>query len=334
MPIQYKGVTFEHHYVRDHVGVFDVSHMAQIILSGPHSFDFLQKITTNNVAKLFDGKVQYSCMLNANGGIIDDLLVYQINREKYMLVVNAANAEKNMTWITQQNDMKVNVENITQNRGLLAVQGPDSNKLLQKLTHIDLSQIPYYTFKIGEIANCSNVIISNTGYTGSGGFELYVDQSDASTLWEKLFLNNDTIEPIGLAARDTLRLEMGYCLYGNDIDESTTPIEAGLAWIVDINKNFIGRDIIAQQVAQGVERCLVGFCLQERGVPRKDYEIVNAQNKVIGQVTSGSMSPFLKRGIGMGYVSQKEGVLDNDIFIIIRNKKIRAKIVKKPFYEK
>ena len=332
--MQYKGVNFEHNHVRQHVGVFDVSHMAQILIRGKRSFDFIQKITTNDVSKLIDGKVQYSCMLNLNGGIIDDLLVYRFHQDSYMLVVNAANTEKDMNWICAHNDMEVDVVNATPDRGLLAIQGPKTNFLLQKLTDIDLSSIPYYTFKIGEIANCPNVIISNTGYTGSGGFELYVDKSLASTMWKNLFLNNDVLEPIGLAARDTLRLEMGYCLYGNDIDESTTPIEAGLSWIVSKTKKFIGQNVITQQCASGVDVCLVGFVCNEKGIPRKGYQILGSKDNIIGRVTSGSMSPYLQKGFGLGYVNKEESLINNEIFISIRNKKISAQIVKIPFYER
>ena len=334
MPIQYKGVNFEHNHVREHVGVFDVSHMAQILIKGERAFDLIQKITTNELSKLIDGKIQYSCMLNPKGGIIDDLLVYRFDLNSYMLVVNAANTDKDLHWINNCNDMGVDVVNITSERGLLAIQGPKTNSLLQKLTDVDLSSIPYYSFKVGKIANCNNVIISNTGYTGSGGFELYVDKDQASTLWENLFSENDLIEPIGLAARDTLRLEMGYCLYGNDIDETRTPVEAGLSWIVSRKKIFIGSDIVNKQISNGYEQCLVGFVLTERGIPRKGYKIFNHKNTVIGKVTSGSMSPFLKTGFGMGYVHKNESIIDAIVFIGIRDKQVSAKIVKPPFYEK
>ena len=334
MPIQYKGINFEHNHVRDHVGVFDVSHMAQILIKGEGSFDLIQRITTNELSKLIDGKIQYSCMLNPKGGIIDDLLVYRFDLNSYMLVVNAANTDKNIHWINNCNDMEVDVVNITSERGLLAIQGPKTHSLLQQLTDIDLSSIPYYSFKVGKIANCNNVIISNTGYTGSGGFELYVDKDQASTLWENLFSENDSIEPIGLAARDTLRLEMGICLYGNDIDETRTPVEAGLSWIVSRKKVFIGSDVVNKQISNGYDECLVGFVLTERGIPRKGYKIFNHKNIVIGEVTSGSMSPFLKTGFGMGYVNKNDSKIDAIVFIGIRDKKVSAKIVKPPFYEK
>ena len=334
MPIQYKGINFEHNHVRDHVGVFDVSHMAQILIKGEGSFDLIQRITTNELSKLIDGKIQYSCMLNPKGGIIDDLLVYRFDLNSYMLVVNAANTDKDIHWINNCNDMGVDVVNITSERGLLAVQGPKTHSLLQQLTDIDLSSIPYYSFKVGKIANCNNVIISNTGYTGSGGFELYVDKDQASTLWENLFSENDLIEPIGLAARDTLRLEMGYCLYGNDITEETTPVEAGLSWIVKLNTNFIGKRYIVRQIENGFNQKLVGFILQERGVPRQGYEILNVNNQIIGRVTSGTLSPSLNQPIGMGYVITKEASIGNNILVKIRNKLLKAVIVKRPFYAK
>tara|TARA_B100001250_G_scaffold412101_1_gene442434 strand:- start:854 stop:1882 length:1029 start_codon:yes stop_codon:yes gene_type:complete len=334
MPIQYKGVAFEHNHVRNSVGVFDVSHMAQILINGANAFDLIQKITTNNLSKLVDGKIQYSCMLNHNGGIIDDLLVYKLAFDRYMLVVNAANTVKDFNWICLNNSFGVEVLNITEERGLLAIQGPHSEMILQKFTNINLKEIPYYSFKIGQFADCSDVIISNTGYTGSGGFEIYLDKKFAIKIWECLFANNHNLEPIGLAARDTLRLEMGYCLYGNDINDDRSPIEAGLSWIVDMNKEFIGKEIIKRQIELGVKDKLVGFLMEERGIPRKDYEIVNHKGSTIGVVTSGTMSPFFNKGFGMGYIVKEEAFVDNSIFIVIRKKKIKAKIVKPPFYEK
>jgi len=330
MPIQYKGVNFEHNHVREHVGVFDVSHMAQILLKGEKAFDLIQKITTNELSKLIDGKVQYSCMLNADGGIIDDLLVYRFNINSYMLVVNASNTDKDINWIHSCNDMGVEVINITSQRGLLAVQGPKTNAILQKLTDLELSSIPYYSFKIGEFADCQDVIISNTGYTGSGGFEIYLEKKFASKIWNSLFSDNDLLEPIGLAARDTLRLEMGYCLYGNDITESRSPIEAGLSWIVDMKKEFIGKDVIKQHIELGVKEKLIGFLMEERGIPRKDYNILDNQGSVIGVVTSGTISPIFKRGFGMGYILKDYIDPHNPIFIDIRGNKIKAKIVFPP----
>tara|TARA_B100001250_G_scaffold188678_1_gene162099 strand:+ start:5209 stop:6288 length:1080 start_codon:yes stop_codon:yes gene_type:complete len=334
MPIQYKGVNFEHNHVRNNVGVFDVSHMAQILINGVNAFDLIQKITTNDLSKLVDGKVQYSCILNHNGGIIDDLLVYRIKVDSYMLVVNAANTEKDFEWICINNKFGVEILNVTQDRGLLAVQGPKAHIVLQKFTNIDLNNISYYSFRIGEFAGCQDIIISKTGYTGSGGFEIYLDKKFASKIWNSLFVDNDIVEPIGLAARDTLRLEMGYCLYGNDINETRSPIEAGLSWIVDKNKDFIGKPIIDQQFKLGVKQKLVGFIMKERGVPRKDYNILNKQGDCIGVVTSGTLSPSLKIGLGMGYVLTDSAYVDNHIFISIRGKNIKAKIIKTPFYEK
>tara|TARA_Y100000994_G_scaffold175751_1_gene145020 strand:+ start:1280 stop:2359 length:1080 start_codon:yes stop_codon:yes gene_type:complete len=334
MPIQYKGINFEHNHVRNSVGVFDVSHMAQILINGNNAFDLVQKITTNDISKLVDGKVQYSCMLNQDGGIIDDLLVYQIKVNSYMLVVNAANTKKDFDWICLNNTFGLEVVNVTEDRGLLAIQGPKANMILQRLTNIDLNNISYYSFKIGEFAGCQDIIISNTGYTGSGGFELYLDKKFASKIWKSLFINNDILEPIGLAARDTLRLEMGYCLYGNDINESRSPVEAGLSWIVNMKKDFVGKKIIANHIRFGVNEKLVGFLMEEKGVPRKDYNILNESGENIGVVTSGTLSPLLKIGLGMGYVLTDFANVNSIIFIVIRGKKIKAKIVKTPFYEK
>ena len=334
MPIQYKGVIFEHNHVREKLGVFDVSHMSQIMIEGDNAGVFLQRITTNDIFKLKDGKVQYSCMLNEDGGIIDDLLVYRINSTLYMLVVNASNAMKDFDWINSKNDFNLSILDVTPKRGLLALQGPKSKDLLQKLTSIDLNHIPYYSFKIAKLAGCDDVIISNTGYTGSGGFELYMKHTDALNIWESLFQNSNLLEPIGLAARDTLRLEMGYCLYGNDITENTSPIEAQLAWIVKLTKEFIGKKVIEKQLSEGVSKVLIGFILEERGIPRKDYDILNIKEEIIGKVTSGTMSPSLNKAIGMGYVNIEESGLETTIFILIRDKKVRARIVKRPFYEK
>ena len=334
MPIKYKGINFEHKYVRSNVGVFDVSHMAQIVIKGNDASNFLQYITTNDINNLIDGKVQYSCMLNESGGIIDDLLVYRFNEEHYMLVVNASNAEKDFNWICKYNKFGVSIENITNSNGLLAIQGPNALSLLQTLTDINLSEISYYSFVQGSIAGCSDIIISNTGYTGSGGFELYIDIKQAPKLWDKIFQSSQELEPIGLAARDTLRLEMGYCLYGNDINENYSPIEAGLSWIVKCNKDFIGKDFIINQIQEGAKNSLIGFVMLDKGIPRKDYKIFNKQNVEIGVVTSGTMSPSLEKAIGMGYIIKSESSLNNELFISIRDKKIKAKIIKKPFYEK
>ena len=334
MPIQYKGVIYEHNTVRSNVGVFDVSHMCQIMIKGEFAIDLVQKITTNDAEKLNDGDVQYSCMLNENGGIIDDLLVYKISSNLFMLVVNASNAKKDFDWISSFNEYNLSIKDITHQRGLLAVQGPNALQLLQNLTSLPLDSISYYKFKIGLFADCNDVIISRTGYTGAGGFELYIQQEDAEKVWNKIFDLQENIEPIGLAARDTLRLEMGYCLYGNDITENTTPIEAGLSWIVKTNKNFIGKNRIVNQIANGVSKKLVGFILQEKGIPRKDYEILDVNNNIIGNVTSGTMSPSLNQAIGMGYIITSQSYFGNNILIKIRNKTLKAIIIKLPFYEK
>jgi len=333
MPIQYKGINFEHNYVRTSAGLFDVSHMAQIIIKGVNAFDLVQKITTNNILKLHNGKIQYSCMLNFEGGILDDLLIYQFSKEKYMLVVNASNAKKDFDWISSQNDLDVEIINTTASKGLLAIQGPDSIHILQKITNINLENIPSYSFQIGSVANCPDVIVSKTGYTGSGGLELCLDKEWASEIWKNLFSKNSILEPIGLAARDTLRLEMGYCLYGNDISESRTPLEAGLSWIVDMQKEFIGKDKLISKMREGIKDKLVGFLLEEKGVPRQGYDIFNKKGQVIGVVTSGTMSPSLNQGIGMGYVLNTEAFIDNIVYIGVRDKKLSAKIVKPPFYE-
>lgn len=334
MPIQYKGVIYEHHHVRSNVGVFDVSHMCQIMIRGDFAFDLVQKTTTNDVARLKDGGVQYSCMLNDNAGIIDDLLVYRIASNHYMLVVNASNAEKDFNWLCINNDFNVSIQNVTKDKGLLAVQGPNAQKLLQYLTPVNLESIAYYKFKIGVFADCEDIIISNTGYTGAGGFELYMNKEDCEQIWNQLFSTSIDLEPIGLAARDTLRLEMGYCLYGNDISEETSPIEAGLSWIVKLNKNFIGKKNVSQQLSKGVGRKLIAFILIDKGIPRQGYKIFNSDNKLIGEVTSGTMSPSLNKSIGMGYVLLSEAFEGNKIFLAIRNKQIKAIVVNRPFYAK
>ncbi len=337
MPIEYTGVTDEHLTVRKGVGVFDVSHMGEIWVKGPKAFDFVQKVTTNDVAKLTPGDAQYSCFPNGKGGIVDDLIVYHYEDQKYMLVVNAANIEKDWNWLNEQNTEGAELENASDTIAQLAVQGPLATKVLQKLTDINLSEIKFYTFVTGKFAGVDEVIISATGYTGSGGFELYMYNSDADKIWNAVFEagKDEGIKPIGLAARDTLRLEMGYCLYGNDIDDTTSPIEAGLGWItkfVDGN-NFIDRDFLAKQKEAPIVRRLKGFEMVERGIPRKGYEIVNAEGEKIGVVTSGTMSPSLKKGIGMGYVNAGYLKVDTEIFIKIRNKNVKAKIVKLPFYK-
>lgn len=335
MPIEYSGITNEHMTVRNGVGVFDVSHMGEFWVKGPKAFDLVQKVTSNDVAALEIGQAQYSCFPNGKGGIVDDLLVYKYEDEKYLLVVNASNIDKDWAWVNEQNTMEADVENASDAISQLAIQGPKATAVLQKITDINLSEIKYYTFVTGKIGGVEDVIISNTGYTGSGGFELYMYNKDADQLWNTIFEagQDEGILPIGLGARDTLRLEKGFCLYGNDIDDTTSPIEAGLGWITKFNdqNNFVDKDTLLLQKEQGVERRLRGFVLLERGIPRKDYEIVNENDEVIGRVTSGTMSPILQKGIGMGYVNSAYAKLDSEIYIKIRNRKLKAKVVKLPF---
>ncbi len=335
MPVQYEGVNIEHETVRNGVGVFDVSHMGEFYLKGKHALDLIQKLTSNDASVLVDGKVQYSCLPNNEGGIVDDLLVYRINEEEYLLVVNASNIEKDWNWISKLNDMGVEMINKSDDFSLFAVQGPDTIKALQSLTSIDLAEMKYYTFDIGDFANVSNVIVSATGYTGSGGFELYVKNKDAEAVWNAIFKAGEQfgINPIGLAARDTLRLEMGFCLYGNDINDTTSPIEAGLGWITKFTKEFINSEVLKSQKENGVTKKLVAFELTEKGIPRQHYNILNAEGSKIGEVTSGTMSPSLKKGIGLGYVIKEYAKRDTNIFIKVRKKAIPAKIVQLPFYK-
>jgi len=336
MPIQYEGVNAEHATVREHVGVFDVSHMGEFLIHGAGALDLIQKVTTNNAAKLNIGDAQYSCMPNNDGGIVDDLLVYRINVETYLLVVNASNIEKDWNWITAQNDSDVVMRNISDDYSLLAIQGPKAVAAMQSLTSENLSEIKFYTFKVGDFAGIDNVIISATGYTGSGGFEIYCKNSEIEQIWNKVFEAGAdfNIKPIGLAARDTLRLEMGYCLYGNDINDTTSPLEAGLGWITKFKSDFTNSDFLKTQKETGVSKKLVGFELIDRGVPRKDYEIVDAEGKAIGIVTSGTMGPTVKKGIGMGYVSSEFSKVGSEIFIQVRKKQLKAQVVKLPFYKK
>jgi aminomethyltransferase len=335
MPIEYSGITNEHMAVRNSVGVFDVSHMGEFWVKGPNALDFVQKVTSNDANILTVGRAQYSCFPNGKGGIVDDLLVYCYEDEKYLLVVNAANIDKDWAWCNSQNTMGAELENASDSISQLAIQGPDAIKVLQKLTDINLSDIPYYSFVTGAIAGAENVIISNTGYTGAGGFELYMYNDDAVKIWKAVFEAGEEygILPIGLGARDTLRLEKGFCLYGNDIDDTTSPIEAGLGWITKFtdNKDFIDKEYLLKQKEEGVSRRLRGFVLEERGIPRHGYELVNENDETIGEVTSGGMSPILKKGIGLGYVNKGYAKFETEIYIKIRNKKIKAKIVKLPF---
>jgi aminomethyltransferase len=333
MPVQYSGINIEHETVRNGVGVFDVSHMGEFILKGEGALDLIQRVCSNDASTLFDGKVQYSCLPNEQGGIVDDLLVYRINEKAYMLVVNASNIEKDWEWISKYNNAGVEMKNISDQTSLLAVQGPKAAEALQSLTDVDLAEMDYYTFKKGVFAGIENVLISATGYTGAGGFELYFDKKDSVHIWNEVFKAGEAsgIKPIGLAARDTLRLEMGFCLYGNDIDDSTSPIEAGLGWITKFSKSFINSENLAAQKQNGVERKLVGFEMIERGIPRHDYEIVDITGTVIGKVTSGTQSPSLQKGIGMGYVKTSFSKVGTEIFIKIRDNIVLARVVKMPF---
>ena len=335
MPIEYSGIIDEHLTVCQGVGVFDVSHMGEFWVKGPEALAFLQKVTSNNVAVLTPGKIQYTCFPNDKGGIVDDLLVYQYEPEKYMLVVNAANIEKDWDWCVSHNTEGAELENASDHMAQLAVQGPKAILALQKLTDIDLASIPYYTFKVGKFAGEENVIISNTGYTGAGGFELYFYPNVADTIWKAVFEAGEEfdIKPIGLGARDTLRLEMGFCLYGNDLDDTTSPIEAGLGWITKFieGKEFINRPMLEKQKAEGVTRKLVGFEMVDRGIPRHGYELVNSDGEKIGIVTSGTMSPTRKIGIGMGYVKPEYSKADTEICIDVRGRKLKAVVVKPPF---
>tara|TARA_B100001093_G_C26786765_1_gene997032 strand:+ start:559 stop:1641 length:1083 start_codon:yes stop_codon:yes gene_type:complete len=336
MPVQYEGVTIEHETVRNGVGVFDVSHMGEFILKGENALALIQKFSSNDASKLFNGKAQYSCMPNGKGGIIDDLIIYQINENEFFLVVNASNIQKDWDWISSHNDLGVEMSNVSDDYSLLAIQGPDAAKAMQSLTQVDLSNMTYYTFEHNRFAGIDNVMISATGYTGSGGFEIYVRNEDANALWDKVFEAGKAfnIKPIGLAARDTLRLEMGFCLYGNDINDETSPLEAGLGWITKFTKDFVDSEFLKKQKEEGVNKKLVAFEMIDRGIPRKEYEIFDADSNCIGIVTSGTMSPSLKMGIGLGYVNLPLNKVDTEIFIAVRNKMLKAKVVKLPFYKK
>ena len=336
MPILYEGVNAEHETVRNAVGVFDVSHMGEFLLTGPNALALIQKVTSNDAATLTIGRAQYSCLPNADGGIVDDLLVYKMKEEQYLLVVNASNIDKDWEWISSHNDLGVDMKNLSDDYSLLAIQGPKAVGAMQSLTSVDLASIAYYHFEVGDFAGIANVIISATGYTGSGGFEIYCKNDEVEQIWNKVFEAGAAfgIKPIGLAARDTLRLEMGFCLYGNDINDTTSPLEAGLGWITKFNKDFVNAANLKEQKEKGVSRKLVAFEMQERAVPRHDYEIVNAEGIVIGIVTSGTMSPSMNKGIGLGYVTTENSTVDSDIFIRIRKNDVPAKVVKLPFYKK
>ncbi len=336
MPISYSGINDEHNAVRKNAGVFDVSHMGEFILKGENALDLIQRATTNDASKLTSGKAQYSCLPNDDGGLVDDLLVYCVEENNvYMLVVNASNIEKDWNRISQFNDKNVEMHNISDKTCLLAVQGPDATKIIQPLTEMDVLNMKYYTFGKGTLAGVKNVLISATGYTGAGGVEIYFEDKDeaADVIWNAIFESGKQygIKPIGLGARDTLRLEMGYCLYGNDIDDTTSPIEAGLAWVTKFNKSFPSSAIFEKQKKEGVKRKLVGFEMVDKGIPRHDYPINNSTGKSIGKVTSGTQLPGLGKAIGMGYVETGFADLDTEIFIGIRDKQLRAKVVKFPF---
>lgn len=335
MPVQYVGINAEHDTVRKGVGVFDVSHMGEFILKGEKALDLIQRVTSNDASKLYDGKVQYSCLPNEDGGIVDDLLVYKIDEKTYMLVVNASNIEKDWNWISKYNTEGVDMKDISDRTSLLAVQGPKAADALQSLTDIDLGSMEYYTFKKGTFAGIDNVVVSATGYTGAGGFEIYFDNEHAEFIWAEVFKAGEPfgIKPIGLAARDTLRLEMGFCLYGNDIDDTTSPLEAGLGWVTKFTKDFTNSAALQQQKQAGVERKLIGFEMIDRGIPRHDYEIVDADGNVIGKVTSGTQSPSLQKAIGLGYVKNEFAKEGSEIYILIRDNKVKAQVVKPPFYK-
>jgi len=335
MPVTYEGINAEHATVRNGVGVFDVSHMGEFILKGENALDLIQRVTSNDASKLHDGKVQYSCLPNKDGGIVDDLLVYRIDDKTYMLVVNASNIEKDWNWIKQFNTQGVEMHNISDQTSLLAIQGPKAADALQSLTDVNLAAMEYYTFVKGTFAGIENVVISATGYTGAGGFEIYFENQYADQIWDAIFEAGkaQNIKPIGLGARDTLRLEMGFCLYGNDIDDTTSPIEAGLGWITKFSKPFTNSEALQAQKEAGIQKKLVGFEMIDRGIPRHDYEIADAEGNVIGRVTSGTQAPSLQKAIGMGYVAKDFAKEGTEVFINIRNTPIKAKVVKFPFYK-
>ncbi|MRM82454.1 glycine cleavage system aminomethyltransferase GcvT [Riemerella anatipestifer] len=334
MPVQYSGVTEEHFAVREKVGIFDVSHMGQFFIEGAGAKELLQYVTSNNVEALENGKAQYSCLPNGKGGIVDDLIVYKMENQKYFVVVNASNIDKDWQHISKYNEkFGAKMTNASDEISLIAIQGPKALDTLQKLTNTQLADIPYYHFTVGSVDGVADVIISNTGYTGSGGFEIYFKNEYAEQIWDALTKAGEEfgLIPCGLAARDTLRLEKGFCLYGNDIDDTTSPLEAGLGWITKLDTEFVDRNFLAQQKEQGVTRKLVGFEMQEKAIPRHDYPVVDSEGNIIGKVTSGTMSPMKKIGLGLAYVDQPHFKLNSEIFIQIRNKNVPAKVVKIPF---
>ena len=332
MPVRYSSDIEEHMTVRNGVGVFDVSHMGEFTLKGPNALDLIQRVTTNDASKLVDGQAQYSCLPNETGGIVDDLIVYKIKDNDYLLVVNASNIDKDWNWISKFNTKGVDMKNISDNICLFAVQGPKAVGVLQKLTKTDLATIKYYHFAIGEFAGVKDVVMSNTGYTGAGGFEIYVDKAYAEKVWNAIFEagRDENIKPIGLGARDTLRLEMGFCLYGNDIDDTTSPLEGGLGWITKFTKDFTNSGNIKKQKETGVTKKLVGFKMIDKGIPRHDYPIKDSSGNVIGKVTSGTQSPMLGIGIGLGYVSTPNANVGTEIFIEVRGKGLKAVVSKMP----
>jgi aminomethyltransferase len=333
MPVQYSGLTQEHLAVRNAAGLFDVSHMGEFFVKGPEAEAFVQYVTSNDVSKLTIGKIQYSCLPNAKGGIVDDLLVYKLNDDEFLLVVNASNLEKDFNWIQSHNRFDATLTDRSDQMSLLALQGPKANAILAELTAVDLGDIPYYNFKLGDVAGIQNVIISNTGYTGAGGFELYIANEDARKLWNAVMEVGESygMLPAGLGARDTLRLEKGFCLYGNDIDDTTSPLEAGLGWVTKLNTEFVGRDKIADLKERGIQHRLVGFEMIDRGIPRQGYPILNAEGETIGEVTSGTQSPSLNKAIGMGYVEVAYKSPETEVYIQVRKKQLKARVVKTPF---
>ena len=336
MPVQYEGVNIEHDTVRNGVGVFDVSHMGLFKISGPNALALVQKVTSNDASTLTNGKAQYSYFPNDNGGVVDDIITYKVSDEEYLMVVNASNIDKDWNWVSSKNDVNATMENLSDGYSLLAIQGPKAVEAMQSLTDLDLAAIKFYHFETGTFAGVENVIVSATGYTGSGGFEIYAKNEDVEAIWNKVFEAGAAwdIKPIGLAARDTLRLEMGYCLYGNEITDETSPLEAGLGWVTKFTKEFTNSENLKAEKEAGVKNKLVGFELIERGIPRHDYEIVDKDGNVIGKVTSGTQSPSLGKGIGMGYVPKEFSTEGSEIYIRIRKNDVLAKVVKTPFYKK
>lgn len=336
MPVQYSGVNDEHHAVRERVGLFDVSHMGEFIVKGPQALDLIQKVTTNDASELYTGKAQYSCMPNLEGGIVDDLIVYMLDEEKYMLVVNAANLEKDRDWILSWNDLDAELDDQSEKTALIAIQGPKSPEILRELTDTDIDGIKFYHFEQGSVDGVKDVIISATGYTGEKGYELYLSSQNAPAIWDSLMEAGEAygIKPAGLAARDTLRLEAGLCLYGNDIDDTSSPLEARLSWITKFTKDFVNRVALEEQKANGISRKLVGFELLEKGIPRKGYDILDENEKIIGRVTSGTMSPTLQKPIGMGYVQKGYDKAETPLLIDVRGRKRKGKVVKLPFLKR